>query len=141
MADTTERSEVLQMIQAGKISAAEGVELLKAMHATPAARPAELDNRWLRVRVADLTSRRPQVNVNVPMTWVNAGLRIGRSFVPELDQIDWNRVLNSPPGSGPIRLLEVEDMDDNRCGKAYESRPRLSEEEVEKEIEKEYLFY
>ena len=114
MADTTERSEGLQMIQAGKISAAEGVELLKAMHATPAARPAELDNRWLRVRVADLTSRRPQVNVNVPMTWVNAGLRIGRSFVPELDQIDWNRVLNSPPGSGPIRLLEVEDMDDNQ---------------------------
>ena len=79
-----------------------------------AARPAELDNRWLRVRAADLTSRRPQVNVNVPMTWANARLRIGRSFVPELDQIDWNRVLNSPPGSGPIRLLEVEDMDDNQ---------------------------
>ena len=107
----TERSEVLHMLDAGKISAAEGIHLLTAMRSS---RPADIAGRWLHLRVTNLKSNTPQVNINLPMSWVNAGLQIGRNFVPELDEVDWNQIIEAAKSGSTGRLLEVEELDNDQ---------------------------
>jgi hypothetical protein len=114
MANATERSEVLHMIEEGKISAADGARLLAALQAKPDQSSSDLDKRWLRVHVTDLGTNRTRFNVNVPLRWVDAGLRIGRTFAPELDEIDWKKILTAARDNQAVRLLEVEDLDDNQ---------------------------
>ena len=113
MSHSHERSEVLRLIEEGKITVAEGIQRLTARR-PPASLPlSHTDKRWLRIHVIDLKSNRPRVNVNVPLRWLDAGLRIGRNFAPELDQIDWDKMLAPAQDNPTIQLLEVEDLEDN----------------------------
>ena len=113
MPHTRERSEVLRLIEEGKVTAAEGIQLLTAQQSKPGLQLSNTDKRWLRIHVTDLKSNQPRINVNVPLRWLDAGLRIGRNFAPELDQIDWNKILAPAQDNTTIRLLEVEDLEDN----------------------------
>ena len=88
------RADILSQLAAGTISAAQAAAQLRgeatrpaeaippaaavpALDAAPPISPA-LGQRWLRIRVTDLSSGRPKVNVNLPLTWVAAGLPLGR---------------------------------------------------------------
>lgn len=79
---------MLKMIEEGKISAAEGAELLRAMETKgergPALEPMKgtSNPRWFRVRVTDMQTGRNKVNVNIPMGLVNVGIKIGRALCP-----------------------------------------------------------
>ncbi len=92
-----ERMKILKMIEEGKISAEEGARLLTALNKGDRKRAAEGkgESRWLRVRVTDLTSGKASVNVNLPVSLVNVGLRMGARFVPEMEG---------------MRMTELEDM-------------------------------
>ncbi len=105
--------EVLNMIESGKISAAEGAQLLGALRSKPET-TAILKNRSLRIRVSDLQTNRQRVNINLPASWVEFGLRIGRNFAPELNDIDWSQIMTSIKNGEAGRLLEVEDLEDNQ---------------------------
>jgi hypothetical protein len=111
-------NEVLNMIAEGKISAAEGLQLLQAMR-SPRDVVATASNRWLHVRVSDLKSDRQRVNINLPTSWLEAGLRIGRNFAPELKDIDWQQISEAVKSGNAGRLLEVEDLDDNQRVEIY----------------------
>lgn len=104
-----EKIKILEMIQEGKISAAEGMDLLKAVEEGTA---PEMDShitpygdRFLRVRVAG--EKMLKVNVNVPFSLIRSASKLivyAMSFVPaekraELEQkgID-------------IQALDVEDL-------------------------------
>src|SRR3972149_5322189 len=108
MSHTSERSEVLRLIEEGKVTAAEGIQLLTAWRPHSSLPLSNTDKRWLRIHVTDLKSNKPRVNVNVPLRWLDAGLQIGRNFAPELDQIDWNKMparsrINAPVSFAPLR--------------------------------------
>jgi hypothetical protein len=105
-------NEVLNMIAEGKINADEGLKLLQAMNAPR--KVATTTDRWLHVRVSDLTSNRQRVNINLPTSWIEAGLRIGRNFAPELHDVDWQQISDAVKAGSAGRLLEVEDLDDNQ---------------------------
>lgn len=105
-------TEVLNMIASGKISAAEGLQLLEAARSPRDVTPRS--DRWLHVRISDLKSNRRRVNVNLPASWIEAGLRIGRNFAPELKDIDWQEITEAVKSGNAGRLLEVEDLDDNQ---------------------------
>jgi hypothetical protein len=85
MATPEERMKILDMIREGKIKPDEGARLLQALQ--QGARKAEKprDPRWLRVRVLDLKTERVKVNVNLPMSVVNVGLKLGARFVPDAE--------------------------------------------------------
>ncbi len=106
-------NEVLNMIAAGKISAADGLQLLEAQR-SPRDVASAAHNRWLHVRVSELKSDRQRVNINLPASWIEAGLRLGRSFAPELKDIDWQEISATVAAGNAGRLLEVEDLDDNQ---------------------------
>jgi hypothetical protein len=89
MATSEERLKILKMVQEGKISPEEAARLLsalaKAERKRAAASPGE--GRWLRVRVTDVDSGKTTVNVNLPVSLVNVGLRMGARFVPEMEGV------------------------------------------------------
>lgn len=89
MVTSEERMKILKMISDGKISAEEGSQLIAALSQqsekrAPAAQRA-LSGRMLRVRVTDMRTGKTQVNVNVPLRLVDAGLNIASQFTPEVE--------------------------------------------------------
>ena len=118
MSNTNERSEILRLVENGKLSAAEGIQLLNSLEkaprlASPPRPPVNTKGRWLRIRVTNLTTQAPKVNVNLPLGLVSAGLRIGQRYAPELHGIDWDNLLDEIQQGANGKLVEVEDQEDN----------------------------
>jgi hypothetical protein len=117
MATTEERMKILKMIQEGKITAEEGAKLLTALNETraKAARPGggPVERRgWLRVRVSDTISGRTKVNVNLPLGLMDAGLRIGSQFAPELKGVDVDQLISEIRGGASGKIIDVLDEED-----------------------------
>lgn len=97
-----EKLKILQMIQEGKINAAEGFELLKALEEgesasetkTGSVSPAMggLANRFLRVRV--YTEGNTKVNVNLPLSLLKVASKFANfcaKYIPESAREEMNR--------------------------------------------------
>ncbi len=115
----TNRSDILAQLAAGEISADQAAEQLRGegspaatMVPPPVPWPASLANRWLRIRVSDLATGRQRVNVNLPMSWVAAGLRIGSRYSAELDRLDVPQLLSELEAGAGGQIVEVEDLED-----------------------------
>lgn len=84
-----EKLKILQMIQEGKINAAEGLELLKALEESEpkpesSSPPLRLANRFLRIRVHN--DEAVKVNVNLPLSLVRVASKFatfGMNYIPE----------------------------------------------------------
>lgn len=119
MATPEERVKVLKMIQDGKISAAEGARLLDALGTKrPAPPPPPPQNtfpgrpRWLRVRVTDTNSGKTRVNVRLPVSLLDAGMKMGARFSPEVEGLDIHQ-LNELIQSGETgKIVDVFDEED-----------------------------
>ena len=94
-----ERLKVLKMVQEGKITVDEATELLQSLDEAPAksappppaaqpAGPSGSSKRWFRVRVTDGESGRVRVNVRLPVGVVNAGIKMGMKFAPQMEGMD-----------------------------------------------------
>lgn len=117
MATTEERLQILKMIENGKISAAEGADLLRALDRdsrSPVAEPLKgaSSPRWFRVRVTDTVSGRHKVNVNIPMGLVNVGIKMGARFAPEVEGVDYNEILEAIRSGQQGKILDVTDEED-----------------------------
>ena len=99
MDSSEERLKVLQMIQDGKITAEEGMRLLETLGQKPADQttPAETQPlraaRWFRVRVTDTNSGKVRVNVRMPVSVINAGVKMGARFSPEVEGLNTSELL------------------------------------------------
>lgn len=131
------RKEILELLAKGKITAVEAAEMLSAPEeATAVAIPFEEETnsfkvdklkaanqkmRWLRVRVNDLNSGQKKVSVNVPLSVVKLGLKIGRRFSSEFDQLDLD--LNEIDGLiNDVQtgmLVDVEDAEQGQHVQVY----------------------
>jgi hypothetical protein len=122
------RSEILAQLASGQISADQAAEQLRGpavaegqpVPAAPQSPPmppltpeqtAQLANHWLRIRVSDLETGRQRVAVNLPLTLVSIGLRIGAKYAPEVAGLDTNELLAMLQSgfNGPV--VDVEDLD------------------------------
>lgn len=109
-----ERTQLLEQVAAGQISAMEAAQRLGT--------EANTAGRWLHVRVTDLTTGYQRVQVNLPLVWVDAAMKLGARYQPQLAglDLDWNEIvtmLKADPSSG--RLVEVEDLEDNQRVEIY----------------------
>jgi hypothetical protein len=100
------------MVSEGKISAEQGVQLLKALKSSqpPSSRP-ESQASWVRVRVTDLETGRTRVNVNLPFGLVRAGIKLGARFTPETEDVDWEELMSAIQGGASGKLVDVEDIE------------------------------
>lgn len=110
----SERTQLLEQVAAGQVSAVEAAQRLGTEASTA--------GRWLHVRVTDLTTGYQRVQVNLPLVWVDAAMKLGARYQPQLAglDLDWNEIvtmLKADPSSG--RLVEVEDLEDNQRVEIY----------------------
>lgn len=85
-----ERLEILRLLEAGTITAAEAATLLDALDraaAPPANRgpaaPRGAETRQIRIRVTDSTTGKATVNLAFPLGLIDSGLAGALQFVPE----------------------------------------------------------
>lgn len=119
MATTEERLKILKMIEEGKISAEDGAKLLSAL--SGGARPATAPMggplpgsaaRYLRVRVTDTLTGKAKVNINLPISLVNVGMKIGARFAPELGEDDAAAIVEAIRSNAMGKIIDVEDEAD-----------------------------
>jgi hypothetical protein len=114
MATTEERLQILRMIEEGKISAAEGADLLRALERNGGSRSVQPMKgasapRWFRVRVTDLNTGRNKVNVNIPMGLVNVGMKMGARFAPNVEGLDFEAVSEAIRSGTQGKVVDITD--------------------------------
>jgi hypothetical protein len=87
MTPAEERLQVLKMIQSGHITADEGARLLEALEERPTEKPRPGSRAkgpsQFRIRVTDLETGRPKVDMRMPWSLVNVGINMGARFARE----------------------------------------------------------
>jgi hypothetical protein len=116
MASTEERMQILSMVAEGTITAGDGAKLLAALEPKQKGevRPAPgapSAPRWFRVRVTDLETGKNKVNVNLPMSLVDVGTRMGARFAPELEDVDFHDIIEQIKSGAQGKIIEVEDAE------------------------------
>ena len=127
---TQERMKILEMIAEGQVTAAEAARLLDAAgaggseEAAPVKAEAavvekktalpdrsKLNGRRLRVKVEE--SNGTKVNVNLPLSLMEIGLKIGGRFVDELSDIDdeMQMLIDAISNDVQGKIVEVDDED------------------------------
>jgi hypothetical protein len=117
MATTEERMKILKMIQEGKITAEEGARLISALQesrkgptrSTPGTSPGR--GSWLHIRVTDVLTGRAKVNVNLPLGLMDAGLKIGARYAPQLEGMDVEKLVNQARSGVSGKIIDVIDED------------------------------
>jgi len=124
MASSEERMKILKMIEEGKLSAEEGTKLLAALTEkrgptsphTPGMRGAP---RWLRIRVTDVRSGRSKASVQIPLALVDAGMKIGAHFAPEVEGVDMANVMDALRSGMTGKIIDVTDEEDGEHVEIY----------------------
>ncbi len=121
MTSVEERMKILKMIEEGKISAEEGTKLLAALAegrrssldpATPGRPGRPGAPRTLRIRVTDMMTGRSKASVQIPLALVDAGMKIGAHFAPEVEGVDMTNVMDALRSGVTGKIIDVTDEED-----------------------------
>jgi SHOCT-like domain len=122
MATEAERLKILKMLEDGKINAEDAAKLLKTLD--------EVDNKtakmpidgsttssptggkWFRVRVTDITTGKPRVNIRMPVSVVKSGLRMGAHFSPNIEGMDMHQLKHLIESGEVGQVVDVYDDED-----------------------------
>lgn len=105
-----ERIKILEMIAQGKISPAEGADLLKALE-----QDAELSSpkpgvaRWLYIRVFEPDTGKVHVNVRFPVSWAEKLMKFTSHFAS--GEVDFEEIFAAIQ-SGELGQVVVVDTDE-----------------------------
>ncbi len=117
MADSLERLKVLKMVQEGKISAEEAVKLLETLERSSGmdarAQGHSFTGKWFRVRVTDLKTGRNKVNVRLPMSIVQTGIKMGVKFSPQLDGVEPQKLIDLVQNGQMGEVVDVVNNEEN----------------------------
>jgi hypothetical protein len=126
MANSEERMKILKMIEEGKISADDGSKLLAALSdsrrgiRTPPRPPGMGGSaRWLRIRVTDTRTGRSKASVQIPLALVDAGMKIGAHFAPEVEGVDMSNVMEALRMGVTGKIIDVTDDEDGEHVEIY----------------------
>jgi hypothetical protein len=129
MATSEERLKVLKMVQDGKITPEMAAELLKALDASTSRAvsedlnvpgyPGRGSGRFFRVRVTDTDTGRTRVNVRLPLGMVNAGIRMGMRFSPEVEGLDAAKLAEALASGETGQIMDIYDDEDGEHVEVY----------------------
>ena len=113
MAGSDEQMRILRMIEERKLTAEEGAKLLAALRDgaqtagnQKSGTPADA-GKWLRIRVTDIASGQSKASVEIPLGLMDAGMKIGAQFAPQVDGVDLTHVLDAIRSGASGRIIDV----------------------------------
>lgn len=125
MALTEERLQILKLLEEGKITADEAAKLLAALESgaqkeatstgSAAGRSGSSSGgkaRWLRVRVTDQATGKQKVTVNLPVSLMNVGLKMGARFAPDMEGLNVEEILAAIQEGAEGKVVDVVDDED-----------------------------
>ena len=114
MATTEERMKILKMIEEGKVSAEEGAKLLAALASgnRPLGGLSASGAKWLRVRVTEINTGRSKATVQIPISLMEAGMKIGAHFAPEIDGVNMDQLMEALRTGMTGKIIDVTDDED-----------------------------
>ncbi|MBS3986116.1 MAG: hypothetical protein KGZ66_11015 [Selenomonadales bacterium] len=108
-----EKLQILKLVQEGKVTPDEATKLLQALEGKSADSSADSavstgGSKLLRIRVTE--AKGTKVNVNVPMSLVEAAVAIGVKFIPEeeLRGVDLSAVIEAIKQGVTGKIVEVD---------------------------------
>ena len=121
MASSEERLKIVKMVEEGKISPEEAARLLAAVTKAERKRASTVsaEGRWLRVRVTDMDSGKTAVNVNLPVSLVNVGLRMGARFVPEMEGVSMTELDEAIRRGVTGKIIDIVDEHERQRVEVY----------------------
>ncbi|MBI2758854.1 MAG: hypothetical protein HYX49_09270 [Chloroflexi bacterium] len=125
MANAEERMKILKMIEEGKVSAEDGAKLLAALsegrRGPGLMGPSRLAGagRWLRIRVTDIATGRSKASVQIPLGLIDAGMKIGAHFAPEVEGVDMSYVMDALRSGMTGKIIDVTDDEDGEHVEIY----------------------
>ncbi len=124
MASSEERMKILKMIEDGKLSAEEGTKLLSALSERRMPTPPRASGmpgapRWLRIRVTDVRTGRSKASVQIPLALVDAGMKIGAHFAPEVEGVNMSNVMEALRSGVTGKIIDVTDDEDGEHVEIY----------------------
>jgi hypothetical protein len=117
--------KILKMIEEGKLSAEDGAKLLAALsdgrrgQAAQASARSTGSGRWLRIRVTDIATGRSKASVQIPLGLIDAGMKIGAHFAPEVEGVDMSNVMEAVRSGMTGKIIDVTDDEDGEHVEIY----------------------
>lgn len=114
-----EKLQILQMVEDGKITPEEGMNLLDALGDMEEMHIENKQAKWLKIKVSD-GSDKSKVNVTVPIALIDVSMRMagkfGPAFVPELKEAgmtenDFMELFNAIKDGAMGKLVDIESED------------------------------
>ena len=68
--------------------------------------------RWLRVKVTDVASGRSKATVQIPIGLLDAGMKIGAHFAPEVEGVDLTQIMEAVRSGVTGKVVDVIDDED-----------------------------
>ena len=119
MASSEERIRILKMIEDGVISAEDGIRLLDSISQSEkkekenkAGDDSGRSARFFRVRVTDTKSGKARVNVRLPVSVLNAGMKMGARFSTEIQGLDPTELMRFIREGTIGKIVDVYDDND-----------------------------
>lgn len=134
MPNSEERMKILQLLQEGKVTAAQAAQLLEALEtaaagqrapgrqAAPVGTPPPATpgaGRWFRVRVTDTDTGKTRVNVRLPLNLVSSGIRMGMRFAPEVEGLNAEDLMSFIQSGEIGQIVDVMDEEDGEHVEVY----------------------
>jgi hypothetical protein len=118
-----EKMQILEMVEEGKISVEEATELLSALEGNSEEIKPKKDVKWLKIRVYTMDDK-PKVNVNVPISLVEVGLKLAKKYDPKmkdsgLENIDIDEILSAIKNGAEGKIVDVIDEESQTKVKIY----------------------
>jgi DUF4097 and DUF4098 domain-containing protein YvlB len=121
MSVNEEKMQILKMIEEGKITSLEGLELLEAIENREEIVVKENNSntqaKWLRVRVKTEDGK-TKVNVNIPISLLDIGLKIASVYSDELKSeelknIDFDEIIKAIKAGAEGKIVDIYDEGSN----------------------------
>lgn len=118
-----ERMQILEMVEDGKINAAEAMELLAALERNEQEIIPKKDVKWLKVRVKTMEDQ-PKVTVNIPISLVDVGLKLAKTYDPKLkesglEKLNIEEILEAVKNGAEGKIVDVIDEENQTKVKVY----------------------
>ena len=107
-----ERNRVLYMVESGKVTATQAAQLLDTLDLERSRSREQSRNRTARVRVTNLATNRQKVNVTIPVSLIQVGLRLGTRLVPQVSGSALEDLLRAIESGATGRLLDLQDLEE-----------------------------